>query len=308
MDNLKEKKEIIEMECGANFAYILEDNSNFMQTDYKVLQSQNNGGFVKCMKMLYNGKIQLYYFAEELRSFSSMICSLDAESFMIIINNLFSDILTVKHNGFLSCHNINISFDRIYVDPNTFKVSLVYMPIKSKNFSSLTTFENELRTSLVRLINNHPDLSSNERVISFSSDLSNGMLSLEDLENRTKIGVKKNLKTDSSMNTNNENEKLFIVSLNAPTRVEIEITKNSFVIGKKAEVVDGVISFNNMISRSHCRINRIGNQYTITDLQSANGTYVNKKKLQPNQPCYIKNGDVIRLANSDFQVLFSRGG
>ena len=40
----------------------------------------------------------------------------------------------------------------------------------------------------------------------------------------------------------------------------------------------------------------------ITDLQSANGTYVNKAKLQPNQSTPIKNGDVIRLANSDFQV------
>ena len=65
---------------------------------------------------------------------------------------------------------------------------------------------------------------------------------------------------------------------------------------------DGVIDFNKMISRSHCRINKRGGQYTITDLQSANGTYVNKVKLQPNQPHPISNGDVIRLANSDFQV------
>lgn len=42
--------------------------------------------------------------------------------------------------------------------------------------------------------------------------------------------------------------------------------------------------------------------YTITDLQSANGTYVNKIRLQPNQPYPINNGDIIRLANSDFQV------
>jgi len=38
-------------------------------------------------------------------------------------------------------------------------------------------------------------------------------------------------------------------------------------------------------------------------LQSANGTYVNKIRLQPNKPCAINNGDIIRLANSDFQVV-----
>ena len=95
---------------------------------------------------------------------------------------------------------------------------------------------------------------------------------------------------------------LRIIAMNAPTRVEIAVTKDEFVIGKKAELCDGVIDFNKMISRSHCRINKRGSQYTITDLQSANGTYVNKVKLQPNQPHPINNGDVIRLANSDFQV------
>ena len=70
----------------------------------------------------------------------------------------------------------------------------------------------------------------------------------------------------------------------------------------KANMVCHRFGFNKMISRSHCRINKRGSQYTITDLQSANGTYVNKVKLQPNQPHPINNGDVIRLANSDFQV------
>ena len=90
--------------------------------------------------------------------------------------------------------------------------------------------------------------------------------------------------------------------MGAPTRVEIDITKDSFVIGKNASSVDGVISFNKMISRVHCRIDCRKGNYTITDLQSANGTYVNRVRLQPNQPQPIKNGDVIRLANSDFQV------
>ena len=95
---------------------------------------------------------------------------------------------------------------------------------------------------------------------------------------------------------------LRIIAMNAPTRVEIVVNKDVFVIGKKPELCDGVINFNKMISRSHCRINKNGNQYTITDLQSANGTYVNRVRLQPNQPYQINSGDLVRLANSDFQV------
>ena len=85
----------------------------------------------------------------------------------------------------------------------------------------------------------------------------------------------------------------------------VEVTKDSFVIGKNAAVVDGVVSFNKMISRVHCRITKENMQYMITDLKSANGTYVNRVRLTPEQPHQIKNGDIIRLANSDFQVVIS---
>ena len=86
------------------------------------------------------------------------------------------------------------------------------------------------------------------------------------------------------------------------TRFEIVVDKDEFVIGKSEIQVDGFVPFNKAISRKHCKICRSGNLYTIIDLTSANGTFVNKRRLQPNQPHPIKNGDVIRLANSDFQI------
>ena len=73
MNALIENNCIKEMECGSNFSYILSDNSTFLSTEYKVLQSQANSCFVKCMKMMYNGKVQLYYLTKGLKSFASMI-------------------------------------------------------------------------------------------------------------------------------------------------------------------------------------------------------------------------------------------
>ena len=73
MNALIENNYIKEMKYGANFAYVLSDNSAFLSTEYKVLQSQANSCFVKCMKMLYNGSIQLYYLASGLKSFASML-------------------------------------------------------------------------------------------------------------------------------------------------------------------------------------------------------------------------------------------
>ena len=306
MNVLIENNVITEMECGSNFAYILNDNSAFLSTEYKVLQSQANSCFVKCMKMTFNGKLQMFYLTKGLKTVASMIPSMDSESFLTIIANLLADIISVNLNGFLSCKNIDIAFNRIFVDPATYKVSLVYLPLSKHIYEDNSSFENELRTGLVKLIADTPTLST-PKTMQFSSDLSNGTLSVEDLYTRIKggkniEGSQINSRQSDMVGENAGSGLLRIIAMNAPTRIEIAVTKDEFVIGKKAEICDGVIGFNKMISRSHCRINRRGNQYTITDLQSANGTYVNKIRLQPNQPYPIHNGDIIRLANSDFQV------
>ena len=310
MNRLLENGQLQEMPCGSNFAYVLNNNSLFLPTEYKVLQSQSGGGFVKCMKMQYNGHVQLYYMVSYLKPLSTMLPGMDPDSFLIVVTNLFADIIATRSNGFLSCQNVELSFDKVLVDPNTLKVSLIYLPLSAHLFDDYATYESQLRSNLVKLINSISTLSS-ARTMRLASDLSNGMLSLDDLYNRLKSGVvdpSPEPKFDSALEKKTINGKLRVVAMNAPTRVEIEITKDSFVLGKNASMVDGALSFNKMISRVHCRINKTGDQYTITDLQSANGTFVNRVRLQPNQPHPIKNGDIIRLANSDFQIVVSSKG
>ena len=148
MNSLTTNGKLTEMECGANFAVILKDNAFFLPTEYKVLQSQKDGCFVKCMRMLYNGKTELYYFAGELKSLSSLLSTIDAERFLTVLCNLLGAIINVQSNGFLTCRNIDASFERIYIDPNTYKVNLVYLPLKENLFDDDTAFENEIRTSL----------------------------------------------------------------------------------------------------------------------------------------------------------------
>ena len=87
MNALVENGIISEMECGNNFAYIINDSNLFLSTEYKVLQSQEEGCFVKCMKLLYNGKIQFYYLVNGYKSLANMFSSIDADGFMTIMTN-----------------------------------------------------------------------------------------------------------------------------------------------------------------------------------------------------------------------------
>lgn len=332
MNTLIEKGIVHEIVWGSNFGYVLEDNTSFLPTEYKVLQSQTCSCFVRCMKTLYNGKIQLYYLTGAYKPLIALFSTLDPEQFVSIAESLFGNIIEAKSNGFLACQNIDLSFEHIFVDPIKNKVSLIYLPLNQRMFETYSIFENELRTSLVKLISRLNNIVS-PKTVQLSSDLSNGALTLEELYKRLKsnglfapqeepphkpvapqeeplhesVAPQEEPPREPVAPQEKPPYKLVppvrIVSLNAPIRVEINITKDGFVLGKKAEKVDGVLSFNDKISRVHCMINRNGDQYTITDLHSMNGTYVNQVRLQPGKPSPIKHGDVVRLANSDFQIV-----
>lgn len=303
MNTLIEKKRISELVCGENFSYVLGENQIFSSTEYKVLQSQTDSCFVRCMKMLYNGQIQLYYLTGEYKPLSSLIPSLDPDSFLVITANMLSDMIEVKQNGFLSCQNIDISFDHIYVDPTTLKIRLIYLPLSVRIFESYSDFESEYRTALIRAISQLRF--SSAKVQKLSSDLSNALLSFDDIHSHIK-GDKRTVtehRTELLKRTETTVSSIKMVAINAPVKAELRIDKDEYFIGKKADVCDGVVSFNKMISRRHCRINHAHGSYYITDLQSANGTYVNKVRLSPNKPVKIEVGDVIRLADSDFQIV-----
>ena len=98
---LKDNGVIKEIQEGNNFGYVLSDSKNFVSTDYKVLQSQSNGIFVPCMKMMYNGKIELYYITDDFRPMSTMFDGISADILVNVVVNMFGSVVEVRNNGFL---------------------------------------------------------------------------------------------------------------------------------------------------------------------------------------------------------------
>ena len=56
------------------------------------------------------------------------------------------------------------------------------------------------------------------------------------------------------------------------------------------------------VSRKHAVIHHSGSDYTVEDMGSTNGTYVNRKKVIPNTPEAIKPGDEIRFGKLAFSL------
>lgn len=303
MNQLLQSGAVTQVQGAPNVAYLLEDKSIFALTQYKVLQSRENNGFIKCVKDLYNGKIKLLYFTSNQKSLLKLLPSLDCDAFLKVVSGLLSAVIEIKSNGFLICENLDLSFDKIYVDTNTLSVQLIYLPVNGAD-TDLSVFENELRTDLVRLITGTPALAG-EKMSWLCSCLSNGTLSVEELYKTICAACSNGEAPAEAAGAHADvpvQPHLKIYSINAPLQVRFDIGQSEFVLGKNAAAVDGAITFNKAISRVHCKIIFQDGGYSIVDLGSANGTYVNQNRIAPNQPHLLENGDTLRLANSDFMV------
>lgn len=285
------QNQISKLKYDKNIAYLLNDDL-FAPTEYKVMQAQTDV-FIKCMKLLYNGKIQLFYVVDDSVAISDIVDKVDEEGFANIILNLLRSIKDVRSNGFLSINNIDLSFDSIFVDRQTYKVKVVYLPIYNDKKEN---FENTLINNLINLINNS-HLKESLKIKRMIERIKMNGLSADS------FNLKKEKYPEAQYVKQSIYGGLKLVSIDASVYTEFRVNSNQFVIGKNKELVDGVISYNNKVSRVHCKIIRSHNHYSIIDLNSLNGTFVNNVKLKSNYPMIIKNGDVIRLANSEFKVV-----
>jgi pSer/pThr/pTyr-binding forkhead associated (FHA) protein len=92
--------------------------------------------------------------------------------------------------------------------------------------------------------------------------------------------------------------------LASPDGSTLEIpAKDEIVIGREDPISEvfpdvdltGLGGMENGVSRRHAVIHRAGSDFTVEDMGSTNGTYINKKKIQPHAPQAIKPGDELKF-------------
>ena len=84
------------------------------------------------------------------------------------------------------------------------------------------------------------------------------------------------------------------------TGVSVYIDRPVFRIGKERDRVDFCITENRTVSRHHATIYCRDGSYFIEDNNSTNKTYINGTPLIPEREIKLKDGDVIRLSNEEF--------
>ena len=89
-----------------------------------------------------------------------------------------------------------------------------------------------------------------------------------------------------------------VVLAGAKIGTEIPLKKDEFFIGRAKECT--LRAGSEAISRRHCSITRSGEVWTVQDLKSRNGTYVNDQRIE--QATTLSPGDELRVGPLKFRV------
>ena len=113
-------------------------------------------------------------------------------------------------------------------------------------------------------------------------------------------GVTSNIVDNATVLMSMENTSLRRIVKDGP-RDEYMLTQGNVSIGSGASA--DILIKDSGISRLHARLTKEGEMYFIKDMNSTNGTWVNEHRLSVYEMCPVKNGDIIRLAQSRFELI-----
>ena len=112
-------------------------------------------------------------------------------------------------------------------------------------------------------------------------------------------GLSEEADPDSVTVVINDGPQIHLIRRNTGTTYDVNLPA---MLGKGSRA-SVMIAGNRHISREHARITVEGEGIAITDNSSSNGTFVNERRLSANTPTRIVSGDVIRLANEEFEFV-----
>ena len=94
-----------------------------------------------------------------------------------------------------------------------------------------------------------------------------------------------------------------ILTFNKQVIKEYPFSKESLTIGRNQS--NGIVIDNLAVSGHHAKIDRVGADYILTDLQSTNGTFVNEKKVISHK---LTHGDNITIGKHVFLFVAPKKG
>ena len=295
-----------------NLAYILDDNRDFSEMEYRIVQNLSSQvGLADCAAYKMNGHMALLYQTGVYKRLDILLNHLEPDHILAIVSKLFTHIANIRENGFLNSSKIIYDLGHIFIDVKTDSPYLLYLPVLN-NSDFFECQEYDFRSNLIRkLQQSFPEPGTPEKIRKLMNVLSNTILSSDEAAAKIRCMVggsavphpagsdvgKEFLEQSSAART--------LRIMNKESGREIVLRQKGIILGRQSPDENGTICPKNhkSVGRQHCEILYQKGNYYLKDLGSINGTWLNGMKLKNNKIERLKDGMDLRIANLSFSVI-----
>jgi pSer/pThr/pTyr-binding forkhead associated (FHA) protein len=282
------------------------ENDGSFDVGCQVLEQEDIDGLLP-YKIKHLGKRkQIIYSVEgdNIIKLDELMPNMDENDIIDVVYELFYLIAKVEENGLIKRQCLWYKYDNIYYDIKQQVVRIAVMPVIGEAKSPQ---DGEWYGDFLDTINNIVYYLSNEKsekIKSLFNMIKNDDINPQDALNEIdKLGGS----VSSVLYEKLDIEQLTSLSLvyNAKNKeVIFDVDKDEFVIGRDKANVDGFIpeELSKAVSRRHCLITKVNNNYFVQDLKSSNYTLVNGIMIPPYELMELANNDILSIADLEFRV------
>ena len=274
------------------------DGEQWSELAIRILQQVDNEGVLRPRIVSFNGKNNIVFSTDGLVEDASIDDISENGHKRKVLESFIELIRFVDDSEFLKREFILLGADSVFCDRLTYEPRFFVVPIEQLGRESGGLENNEWRQNFFLFVLRY--------ISNLSSDVNIDISQIKELcENQRVDKIDEIIEMIGQVVFHKENSNVMgTVTLKYQGEYghfALYDKEPLYKIGK-SEGCQGVISFNPTISREHCAIEYDGNCYSVMDLGSSNGTYLNGEKLSPEYKREIKTGDVIGVSNMEFVV------
>lgn len=298
---------IKEEQVQNNIVYMLEDNQIFSPTAYRIMQNYGNQGLVPCFCAKKNGKIRLMYMTSQYRKLMAVLPKLGTDDSFLLVTTIFQSLKEIKEYGFVSLSHFQLDLRKIFVDTQTMIPYFICLPVTdtAEDDSSEDFWETALRNQFADYFKSlYSGFSVPNKMRCLIQLLSIPSRNMDSIlrELYKAAGGKRDLRKvhqDCEEKPESRDDILYLTDKKNGRRITVI---QELVLGRQF-MYDGWQVFTNpIVGRRHCEIAARNGRYYVTDLDSKNGTYVNNKRIPSFVPVLLSPGDILGIADQEFQV------
>lgn len=288
-------------------SFLFQEQDPFFEIGFRILEQEQISQMLPWQRRRQNGREKLVFQAngENLALLTDIVPKLGEDELLSLLCGMISLNIKVEENGFLKKECIWYRYEHLYYDRVGGCLMAAILPISGElRYADGSAWYDCFEASVTRIAASLP-YSKMLYVRKLVQMLKMEKMSQEEvLEELQRIGGIAS-EGKAYVHGNGQGKMLKLLYRGKDKELEFHVGGDDFLIGRNADVVDGVITmeFSRAVSRKHCLITMMNNKYFVQDLKSVNHTLVNGIMIPPYELTELENNDILSVADIEFRVV-----